>query len=57
MTYAMKPLACDLTRIIHNHMLDDDPRLFFMHFWANNNTATLAQGLKAALDDVEVARP
>ncbi|MGH6620438.1 MAG: DUF1259 domain-containing protein [Alphaproteobacteria bacterium] len=38
-------------------MLDDDPRLFFVHFWVNDNTATPAQGLKAALDEVEVTRP
>jgi len=35
---------------IHNHGLADTPRLFYMHFWANDNPAKLAQGLKAALD-------
>ena len=34
---------------LHNHMLDDQPRLFFMHFWANDDAQKLAQGLKAAL--------
>jgi len=34
---------------IHNHMLDDQPRLLFMHFWANDDAAKLAKGLRAAL--------
>ena len=41
---------------IHNHMLDDQPRLFFMHFWAIDDAAKLAKGLRAALDKVNVAR-
>jgi len=41
---------------VHNHMLDDEPRLFFMHFWANDDAAKLAKGLRAALDKVNVAR-
>jgi hypothetical protein len=41
---------------LHNHMLDDEPRLFFMHFWANDNAQKLAQGLRAALDKVNIAR-
>jgi hypothetical protein len=40
---------------LHNHRLDDQPRLFFMHFWANDNAGKLAQGLKAALSHVAVA--
>ena len=35
---------------IHNHGLMDTPRLFYMHFWANDDPAKLAQGLKAALE-------
>src|SRR5881296_1256005 len=35
---------------IHNHGLMDMPRLFYMHFWGNDDPAKLAQGLKAALD-------
>ena len=41
---------------LHNHMLDDQPRLFFMHFWANDDAQKLAQGLRTALDQVNVAR-
>lgn len=35
---------------LHNHMLDETPRLFFMHFWANDDALQLARGLRAALD-------
>jgi hypothetical protein len=41
---------------LHNHMLDDQPRLFFMHFWANDDAKKLAEGLKAALAMVNVAK-
>jgi hypothetical protein len=41
---------------LHSHMLDDQPRLFFMHFWANNDVTKLAKGLRAALDKANVAR-
>ena len=41
---------------IHNHMLDDQPRLYFMHFWANNDAKKLAEGLKAALAQINIAR-
>jgi len=40
----------------HNHMLDDQPRLFFMHFWAHDDAAKLATGLRAALDKINLAR-
>ncbi|HWX53645.1 MAG TPA: DUF1259 domain-containing protein [Verrucomicrobiae bacterium] len=35
---------------IHSHMLEEQPRLFFMHFWANDDATKLAKGLRAALD-------
>jgi hypothetical protein len=41
---------------LHNHMLDDQPRLFFMHFWANDDALKLARGLRAALDKMKVKR-
>ena len=40
---------------LHNHMLDDEPRLFFMHFWAIDDVTKLASGLKAALDKINLA--
>jgi hypothetical protein len=41
---------------LHNHMLADSPRLFFMHFWANDDAEKLARGLRAALDRVNLQR-
>ncbi|MGX1321244.1 hypothetical protein AB7M17_004697 [Bradyrhizobium sp. USDA 377] len=35
---------------LHSHMLDEQPRLFFMHFWANDDAIKLASGVRAALD-------
>jgi Domain of Unknown Function (DUF1259) len=37
---------------LHSHMLNDQPRLFFMHFWANDDLNKLANGLQAALTKV-----
>jgi hypothetical protein len=41
---------------VHSHMLDESPRLFFMHFWANDNVAILTAGLRAALDRMNVKK-
>src|SRR5437588_1795230 len=41
---------------LHSHMLDEQPRLFFMHFWANEDAQKLADGLKAALDKTKRAK-
>ncbi|MBV9881657.1 MAG: DUF1259 domain-containing protein [Sphingomonadaceae bacterium] len=41
---------------LHNHMLDDQPRLFFMHFWAHGDAIALARGLAAALGHVRRGR-
>jgi hypothetical protein len=41
---------------IHNHMLMEEPRLFFMHFWANDDALKLAKGLRAALDVTNSAK-
>jgi hypothetical protein len=35
---------------IHSHMLTEQPRIIFMHFWANDDAIKLARGLRAALD-------
>lgn len=40
---------------LHSHMLDEQPRLFFCHFWANDDAVKLAKGLRAALDKAVVA--
>jgi hypothetical protein len=52
---ALRENNIDVTAL-HNHMLDDQPRLFFMHFWANGDAASLAKGLRAALDKVNVKK-
>lgn len=40
---------------VHSHMLTEEPRLFFMHFWANDDAVRLAKGLRAALDQTNSA--
>ena len=41
---------------VHSHMLDEQPRLFFMHFWANDDAIKLARALRAALDKTASAK-
>ncbi len=41
---------------IHSHMLTEQPRLIFMHFWANDDAVKLAKGLRAALDKTARAK-
>lgn len=41
---------------LHSHMLTEEPRLFFMHFWANDDATRLAKGLRAALDQTKSAK-
>src|SRR5882762_2877638 len=41
---------------LHSHMLTEQPRLFFMHFWANDDAAKLAGSLKTALGKVKLAK-
>jgi hypothetical protein len=40
---------------IHSHMLDEQPRLFFIHFWANDDAVKLAKGIRAALEKTAIA--
>jgi hypothetical protein len=41
---------------LHNHLTGEQPRLFFMHFWGNGAAMTLGQGLRAALDKMNLRR-
>ncbi len=41
---------------IHSHMLTEQPRVFFVHFWANDDAVKLAKGIRAALDKTAVAK-
>jgi hypothetical protein len=46
---ALRENDIDVTAI-HNHGLGEEPRLFFLHFWAEGDALMLARGLRAALD-------
>lgn len=35
---------------VHNHMLDDNPHMIFLHYYGRGNATTLAQGFRAAMD-------
>jgi hypothetical protein len=50
---AMRSNGIEVTAL-HSHMLDEQPRLFFCHFWANDDAMKLAKGLRAALDKAAV---
>jgi len=41
---------------VHSHMLMEEPRLFFMHFWANDDAVKLAKALRSALDQTNSAK-
>jgi uncharacterized protein DUF1259 len=42
---------------LHSHMLTEEPRLFFMHFWANDDAMRLARGLRTALEQTKSKPP
>jgi Domain of Unknown Function (DUF1259) len=46
---ALRDSGIEVTAV-HSHMLTEQPRLIFMHFWANDDAIKLARGLRAALD-------
>ncbi len=52
---ALRAGAIEVTAI-HSHMLDEQPRLFFVHFWANDDAVKLARGIRAALDKTAIAK-
>jgi Domain of Unknown Function (DUF1259) len=53
---ALAAHGIDVTAI-HSHMLDETPRLYFMHFWGDGDPASLAVGLRAALDATGSKKP
>ncbi|RBI65079.1 DUF1259 domain-containing protein [Vreelandella sulfidaeris] len=53
---ALKALGFSIAAL-HNHMLTEQPGLFFMHFWKEDEPKALAEGLRAALDEVGTAKP
>ena len=38
---------------LHSHMLNEEPRLYFMHFWANDDAVALARTLHTALQQTQ----
>jgi hypothetical protein len=52
---ALRASGIEITAI-HSHMLTEQPRLIFMHFWANDDALKLARGLRSALDKTASAK-
>ena len=52
---ALRDKGIEVTAL-HSHMLTETPRLFFMHFWANDDAQKLAHGLRAALDKTNIVK-
>jgi Domain of Unknown Function (DUF1259) len=52
---ALRESGIEVTAL-HSHMLTEQPRLFFMHFWANDDAVKLARGLHAALEKMAIAK-
>jgi uncharacterized protein DUF1259 len=42
---------------LHSHMLTEEPRVFFMHFWANDDAMRLARSLRIALEHTKSKPP
>jgi hypothetical protein len=42
---------------LHSHMLDESPRLFFMHFWGSDDGVAIARGLRSAIDLTNSKKP
>jgi hypothetical protein len=55
MIKALRANGIEVTAL-HSHMLIEQPRVFFMHFWANDDAVKLAKGVRAALDKTAVAK-
>jgi hypothetical protein len=52
---ALRANGIDVTAI-HSHMLTEQPRIIFLHFWANDEALKLAKGLREALDKTARAK-
>jgi hypothetical protein len=52
---ALRANGIDVTAI-HSHMLTEEPRIIFLHFWANDDAIKLAKGIRAALDKTASAK-
>jgi hypothetical protein len=52
---ALRKSGIEVTAL-HSHMIDETPRLYFMHFWANDDAQKLAHGIRTALDAMNLKR-
>jgi hypothetical protein len=52
---ALRSAGIDIAAL-HSHLIDEEPRLYFMHFWANDDAVKLAKGLRGALDAMATKR-
>src|SRR5437762_2470879 len=55
MIKALRANGIEVTAL-HSHMLTEQPRVFFMHFWANDDALKLARGVRAARDKTAGAK-
>jgi hypothetical protein len=55
LTTALRASGIEVTAI-HNHMLGDEPRTFYVHFWANDDAVMLAKVLRVAIDKTNVPK-
>jgi len=53
---ALRANSIEVTAL-HSHMINEEPRTLYMHFWANDDATKLARGLRAALDKTHVTKP
>jgi hypothetical protein len=53
---ALRGNAIGITAL-HSHLIGENPRLYFMHFWANDDAVMLARGLRAALAETNSRPP
>jgi hypothetical protein len=42
---------------VHNHMVHEEPKTFFLHYWGVGNAGQMAKGLRAALDETGKSMP
>lgn len=54
LTAALRASAIEVTAI-HSHMLSEEPRTFYVHFWAHDDALKLAQAMRNALEKTNVA--
>jgi hypothetical protein len=51
---ALRNNGIDVTAV-HQHHINEQPKVYYMHFWGNADPGALAQGLRAALDQTNSA--